>query len=592
MPVHALSVFFLLTLVALRAGEMSPAGAPRMELRYQRGDDLRWAAPDWNDRDWPQAKPEELFLPVRDGIYWARLHLSRSGMSVPRPVIRPFIWPADEPDSPIDSIFMAAPFSFELYWDGHLLRRSGVVGADRASERPGPLDNLIPIPEDLLGPGEHVVALRISTAHYNFRTPRAGFYFAMGNFRGRLIYETRAPMLPLVATGCAVLASLFCAVLYGFVDRRRSLLLCSVLSLAFAFFYFLIAWRWLHNDTYDWFAPRLTAIAGTVTLICGLQAWMLLEQFAIPRKRWWLAAFAPFLLVCWMTSPFHAVVVLWLYRAGLVFAIVAAGWAARQKRIGARWALVGALIALASLQASWDSRGFVSPAFLLTFGVQMLFLLIALGLQLREDRRRSQQATLTAARLEIELLKKNIQPHFLMNTLTTIMEVIEQEPKAAVTLIEALAGEFHILADVSGEKLIALGQELELCRAHLRIMSLRRGVECSLETRDVDEGSPVPPALFHTLVEGGVTHQTPRQGRLKFTLEGFYQPGLTRYTLSACGETSPAKTPFKEGTGLRYVKARLEESFAGRWTLTAGPVAEGWQTVIEIKVLPGEELLP
>jgi len=31
------------------------------------------------------------------------------------------------------------------------------------------------------------------------------------------------------------------------------------------------------------------------------------------------------------------------------------------------------------------------------------------------------------------------------------------------------------------------------------------------------------------------------------------------------------------------VKARLDESFPGRWTLTAGPVAGGWQTVIEVR---------
>jgi hypothetical protein len=48
-------------------------------------------------------------------------------------------------------------------------------------------------------------------------------------------------------------------------------------------------------------------------------------------------------------------------------------------------------------------------------------------------------ACLLAQRLEIELLKKNIQPHFLLNTLTVLIEVIEQAPATAVKLIEAVA---------------------------------------------------------------------------------------------------------------------------------------------------------
>jgi hypothetical protein len=38
----------------------------------------------------------------------------------------------------------------------------------------------------------------------------------------------------------------------------------------------------------------------------------------------------------------------------------------------------------------------------------------------------------------------------------------------------------------------------------------------------------------------------------------------------------------REGTGLRYIKARLEESFPGGWTVQGEPHAAGWRTTIEI----------
>jgi hypothetical protein len=602
LTIHALLTLLCLTPAATRADESVRAQQPATELRYQRGDDPRWAAPDWDDHDWPRAAQDGLTIPVDDGIYWVRFRIQQTEVSAAGDRLRTLFWPRDEPGSPINAIFIAGPMSFELHWDGRLIWRSGVVGADRASETPGPLDNLVPVPDERRGPGPHTVALRISTAHYNFTTTRAGFYFAMVNFAERLIYETRQPILPLVGAGTAMLAAVFCAILFWLVDRRRPLLLCTLLSVAVGVFYFLIAWRWLHNDPYDWFAPRLTAIAITVTAFCGLQAWLLLEQFALPRKLFWLAALAPLIVAAWLASPFHAVIVLWIFRATLAFSVVATGWAVARRRIGARWALAAALLGLCSLQLVGDSREFVSGAFLLTFGAQLLGLFIALGLQVSDDRRRAREVALTAVRLETELLKKNLQPHFLLNTLATIIEVIEQEPKTAVTLIEALAREFRILARVAGEKLIPLGHELELCRAHLRIMSLRKGAACSLAVGErVDELGLVPPALFHTLVENGLTHLLPRDGEQRFELSEAREATRRRYTLVAHGDpmdrarppTLPplAGTPApgvvapatrREGTGLRYVKARLEESFPGRWSLRGEAIPEGWRTVIEI----------
>ncbi len=582
-----LSVLLTLALTVLAVAPIVAAEGAREEqsirnVRFRSGDDSRWVAPGWDDGDWMRAG-SELYLPVREGVYWVRIRVPALPDKPRRQGIGALVAPENRETLPTDAVFIAGPCSFELFWDGRSIWRNGVVGADPASEIPGRLDNLVPIPADLLGPGGHVVAVRISNWNYNFSAPRAGFYIALENYAERLVYETRAPILPLAGASAAAVAAAVCVALHRLTDRRRSLLVCGALSLSVALFCFLIAWRWLHNDTYDWFAPRLIAITCTVTLICGLQAWLLLELFAIPRRGRWLAALAPLVLAAWFSSPYHAVIVLWIYRSMLVFSIVAAGWAMWRGRTGARWVLAGALIGLVSVQLGWDNRGFVSPAFLGAFGVQLLGLLVSLGVQVGEDRRQARAAVLTAARLEIELLKKNIQPHFLMNTLTTIMEVIEQEPKSAVALIEALAGEFRILARVSAEKLIPLGQELELCRAHIRIMSLRRGVACALETEGLGENTPVPPALFHTLIEGGLTHQRPRNGELKFTLAGEVASGASRYTLIAHGENPPqAGPPPKDGTGLRYVKARLEESFAGRWSLHAGPVAEGWRTVIEI----------
>jgi len=498
-----------------------------------------------------------------------------------------FLWPRDEPGSPINSVFLPAVFAFELYWDGHLIGRSGTVASTRAAEIPGPLDQLMMIPPEYLGPGPHVAALRMSTYHFNFPGSTFSMYFALENYTNRLTSELRQAIYPMVGVGVTAVTALFCAVLAFFAQRRRPLILCSAIGLTLAVFYYLIARRWLHNDPFNWLAPRYAIITALMTLLAVLQPWLLLEQFAVPRRPWWLLLLAPPLALCWLETPLAWDRAVGMCGVMLVFSLAVTVWAAWRKRPGARFALIGVLIGLSGVRS--ESRGFLGPAFILAFGGSGLGVLTAIGVQIRSDRRRTQQISLTAARLEIELLKKNIQPHFLMNTLATVMEVIEEEPKLAVTLIDALAEEFRILERVSGQKLIPLGQEIALCRAHIRIMSMRKGVKCSLTLQGIDEGAEVPPAIFHTLIEGGFTHQLPRGGELKFTLAGEVLTDLVRYSLRVEGENPPLTLPVREGTGLRYVKARLEESFAGRWSLGAGPVPDGWRTVIEIRAGEAEE---
>lgn len=568
---------------------------PPIEMRLKLGDDPRWAAPEWDDRDWEKVlHPVAMVtntdgtLPTRTGPYWVRFRIERSTRTARRPVLETFFWPPDEPGSPINSVFLPAAFSYDFYWDGRLISRSGVVGHDRASEIPGPLDQFILLPDDLRGPGPHVVALRLSNYHYSFPAAKFGIYFAMENYRDRLVYETRQPLVPMIGAGGALLIAAICVVLYFAVDRRRPLLLLGLVSLLIALFYLLIARRWLHADPYSWLFPRYVLTTGIMTLISLVVPWLLMEQFGLNRRLWALAALLPFLGAAWYSPMYYWDKSAWMCRAMLGFSLVIAGWAAWRRRPGALFVLVGVVVGLVSIRAA--GRGFLAPSLFVTFGALVVSLLIALGVQIQADRRREREARLTNVRLEIELLKKNIQPHFLLNTLATIIETIEQEPKMAVTFVEALAGEFRILSRVAGEKLIPLGQELELCRAHLRMMSQRKGVHCALTAAGVDEQARVPPALFHTLVENGLTHLLPRAGRIDFELRGERALGVMHYILLARGarQEAAADSVPRLGTGLRYIHARLEESFPGRWTLRGEPVPDGWRTVIDIAA-PGTE---
>jgi hypothetical protein len=534
--------------------------------RWQRGDDPRWASPDFDDAAWPIIRP--FSLPARDGVYWVRWRVTqREADPLPRR----------------DGLLFKVVASYDLYWDGKLVGRNGQVGDSAAREIPGMVDALFQIPREWLGPGEHVVALRMSSFHTGFPGPTYGLTFTWGNFRTMLEERLRTAIFSVMAVGAALVVAIVFGLIWLLAGRRAGLLVFSLLFLGMALLQGLQAWRWLYEYPYSWHYSRLVTVTALATAVAVLLPLFVLRHFELGRWRWVFAGLGVMLVWAWQSSPIYNRIGLTAFALGFVTAFGLSLVAVVRRRRGAVFACAG--LACSGLVLQISPRDFLDYAFFMSVGPATLGLLGALVWQLREERRAARQALLTAARLEIELLKRNLQPHFLLNTLATIQEVIEQEPKTAVTLIEALAEEFRVLARVSGEKLIPLGQELELCRAHLRVMSLRKGAGCTLTAEGIDERDLVPPALFHTLIENGLTHLLPRQGTQRFELRASPAGRRVRYVLRAHGERpSPApETGPRTGTGLRYIEARLEESFPGDWRCTSGPTAEGWETHLEIR---------
>ncbi len=578
MRICALGLFLVLV-SALSAADNDS----NISVRLKMGDDPRWAAPGWDDHDWKEIELTE--VPSRAGPYWVRIHLKRPQTHIASCILglKSTLWYTEDPNAPIDGIFIPAVFSFDLFWDGQRLERSGVVGSSRATEKVGPLDHLTRIPDGLLGPGTHLLALRISSYHFNYLSPQFVLSLTLDNYERRFLLEAHRPIFPLIGVVSSLLMAAVGLVMYWYVDRRRPLLLSSGSSLAIALFYALIATRWLYNGPYDWNLPRGIAVSIAMAVIACLVPWLLSEQLVVSRRYLW--ALLPALPAAWLFSPWYDGKVLAICRVMFGLSLVIVARASLLRRPGARPIFFGLLVGLVASFAfpRQDGREFLDPSFFVIFVILMLLIFVLLGVQLQSDRRRAQQAMLTAARLEVELLKKNLQPHFLLNTLTALSEVVEQNPRQAVGLIDDLAEEFRVLSRMTGEALVPLGRELDLCRAHLRVMSLRTGTARALEVSGADAAALVPPALFLTLIENGFTHQCDGVAG-DFRLGASALPGGgVSYVFTSPGDVSRDPERPAGGTGLRYVKARLEESFPGLWTYRDGPTAAGWETVIELR---------
>jgi len=183
-----------------------------------------------------------------------------------------------------------------------------------------------------------------------------------------------------------------------------------------------------------------------------------------------------------------------------------------------------------------------------------------------------------AVNLENEMLKKTIQPHFLINTLTVLSEWIESQPELAVKQIELLSEEFRYITRVSGKTLIAIEDELKMCRVHLDIFNAKQHSAFKLESNGVPTNTLVPPMIFHTLIENGLTHSSKEKGMFLIEQEDSEQSMIFTITSAPL-----IKQSFdREGLGISYIKSRLEQAFPGKWEFNSQSGDNTWITTIKI----------
>ena len=122
--------------------------------------------------------------------------------------------------------------------------------------------------------------------------------------------------------------------------------------------------------------------------------------------------------------------------------------------------------------------------------------------------RRDEQRAASLARARLEVLKGQLQPHFLFNTLNVIAELVHEDPEKADAMITALSDMLRLTLDSASEQLVPLEREMEFVERYFAIMQIRLGerlrYECNIEP--AARGALVPPFLLQPLVENAILH--------------------------------------------------------------------------------------
>lgn len=476
-------------------------------------------------------------------------------------------------------LYTGALASREIWWNGELIGSVGRVGASRESEIPGDLDATTWIPPRLIRTGDNDVAIRYSTFSLAVpvRSPQHYIYVApIGD--NRMLLTMYGP--PLAAAGALIAAAIFFG--FAFITNRRALgpLFIALMSVCAVGQLCLESLRGFTNFAYPMQIWRLSGVAAfALAFALSLTAYVA-TRFTPVHWRLRVAAAAGVAIVLAFIFPGFDGITLGFIMGPSVVSLAAAAWGIAQKRSGATATTLG-LVAFLVLQMI-ENVGFLDTTFYIAVSVLMLVLFVDQVRALRRAREAEEQARRRAATLELELLRRRIAPHFLMNTLNALAEWVESDPRTGVKMIEALAEEFRLLSQISDRPLIPLSEEIALCRRHLEVMSYRVDRPFSLSTRNIDEAAEVPPGVLHTLVENAFTHgRFDNGGEFVLTRErDDFGDRLVLLAPPAAARETPRPAP--GGEGLAYVRRRLEAAFGAGARVESAAAGEGWRTVLTI----------
>lgn len=558
---------FVIAVMVLASLYGTNAGAEIIQVKTFRisdGDDPSWSAPDFDDSRWREIDLWD--VPEADGVIWLRavVEIEEHTVSAGQPF----------------GVFFAALASHEIFWDDVLLGRGGVPAANPQHEVPGPVQAQYHVPERLLQPGRHVIALRLSAHHRHFQ-PHVGYWILLAGDYDQLRHASESvAWLSLISLSGIVIMAIFTLVMY-LIDRRdRSFLLLFFVCLTAAALLFAETFRVHFVYSYNWHLLRLIIVTALTATLNFLLVFFLVVRFPASGTRWAMLVLALGFGLA-MFQPGWDGKALLMFLIGLGTGLVWALRSIRRYRSAAVLAATGIAITLVMLLVNpWR---FSDLTIFFSIDILLLCLLVSHVIQVRRIRRERETALINSARLEAELLKKHIQPHFLMNTLTALAEWIEEQPRVAVSMIQSLSQEFRLLSEISSRKLIGIDEEVRLCEYHLAIMSRRKGARYRLQTSGLDSHLKIPPAIIHTLVENAVTHGTGGESEITFELRAECDSGVLRWVFESPLAVNPGSDGPGEGTGMRYIRARLAESYGDRWQLNAGGDGRVWITVIEIE---------
>lgn len=204
-----------------------------------------------------------------------------------------------------------------------------------------------------------------------------------------------------------------------------------------------------------------------------------------------------------------------------------------------------------------------------------------------ETRRKHRENELKASRLEtqltqaqLEVLKMQLHPHFLFNTLHAISALVHKNPKAADKMISLLSDLLRMSLDNSSLQEVPLKEEVAFLKTYLSIEKTRFEDRLTVKM-DIDPDTldaVVPNFILQPLVENAIRHGiSPRKTGGCIEILSIQDNGVLRIDIRDNGMGFPNGDPAngRKGIGLANTRERLIQLYGAEHRFFMGNITSG-----------------
>ncbi len=216
-------------------------------------------------------------------------------------------------------------------------------------------------------------------------------------------------------------------------------------------------------------------------------------------------------------------------------------------------------------------RFYQGRVFVLSFALicwSGLYLAIKLWQDWSLQKERTEKANALAQSAQLQMLRYQLNPHFLFNSLNSIRALIDEDRKTARTMITELAEFLRYSLMSKNFSDVPLNDEIDAIRHYFAIEKKRyeHKLEVAFEIDPLAESYPVLSFLIHPLTENAIkygmqTSPMPLKIRIKAKITG----SVLKIEVSNSGKwVEPANDGTRRlgtGIGLDNVRQRLENAF-------------------------------
>lgn len=186
---------------------------------------------------------------------------------------------------------------------------------------------------------------------------------------------------------------------------------------------------------------------------------------------------------------------------------------------------------------------------------------------------------------ELQLLKAQIHPHFLFNTLNNIYSFnLNKSPQAAGLVLKLSDTLKYMISDCEAE-LVPLDKELKMLQDYIGLEKVRYGkrLKMEVEIKGNYENKVIAPLLLIPFVENSFKHGSSKMLehpwiRMQVSIEDWFLD----FRISNSKPLNPAKANGTKGIGLKNVRKRLQLLYPGEHQLEINSEDQAYQVKLRM----------